>query len=181
MRAITIDALPVQVWPWILQIGQDRAGFYSYQLLENAVGAKMPKVEELVPEFQHRFLGDTVWLSDPQTHRGKAKLIVGELRENRAMILISPEDWQRQLEGKPIAGGTWGFILEPTQDGKTRLLMRSVSAAGALSAQRLLGLLWEGPHFIMERRMMQRIKTLVERSIEQRIILETVAVEVEPA
>lgn len=181
MRAITIDALPVEVWPWIVQIGQDRAGFYSYQQLENAAGAHMPKVERLVPEFQHRFTGDTVWLSDPLTYGGEGKLIVGCLQENRAMILISPEDWQRQLEDKPIAGGTWGFILEPTADGKTRLIMRSVSNAGAFSLERLQNYLWEVPHFIMERRMMQHIKELVEQSVEPRVTVETVVMEVEPA
>lgn len=181
MRAITIDALPVEVWPWIVQIGQDRAGFYSYQQLENAVGAKMPKVEHLVPEFQHRFIGDTVWLSDPFTYGGKGKLVIGYLQENRAMVLISPQDWQRQVEGKPITGGTWGFILEPTADGKTRLIMRSVSNAGTFSRERLQTYLWEVPHFIMERRMMQHLKTLVEQSAQRRITLETIEIEVEPA
>lgn len=141
----------------------------------------MPKVERVVPEFQHRFLGDTVWLSDPFTYGGKGKLIVGHLQQNRAMILISPQDWERRPAGKPIAGGTWGFILEPTADGKTRLIMRSVSRAGAFSAERLQTYLWEVPHFIMERRMMLHLKALVEHSFERTITLETVPIEVEPA
>lgn len=181
MRAITIDAPPERVWPWIVQIGQDRAGFYSYRELENAAGARMPKVEELVPEFQHRFVGDTVWLSDPRTYRGKGKMIVAYLEENRAMILVSPEDWQRVLGGKPIAGTTWGFILEPAPDDKTRLVMRSISKAGPFARERLLSYAWEIPHCIMEWRMMQHLKTLVERSITPRITVETVEIEVEPA
>lgn len=181
MRAVTIDASPVEVWPWILQIGQDRAGFYSYQLFENIAGANMPRVEEVIPEFQHRFVGDTVWLSDPHTYGGKAKMIVGDMKEHCAMILISPEDWERQVAGKPIAGGTWGFILQPAPGGKTRLLMRSVSSAGAISREQIRSLLWELPHFIMERRMMLHLKALVENAVDRRVILETIEIEVEPA
>lgn len=180
MRAITIDVEPARVWPWIMQIGQDRAGFYSYRQLENAAGARMPKVERLVPEFQHRFAGDTVWLSDPRTYGGRAKMTVGYLAENRAMILISPEDWERVLVGKPVAGGTWGFILERTRDGKTRLIMRSLLQAAPFSRQALLGYTWEFAHFIMERRMMSRIKELAEQSAPK-IRLETIEIEVEPA
>lgn len=180
MRAISIDALPWQVWPWIVQIGQDRAGFYSYRELENAAGAHMPKVEQLVPQFQHRFAGDTVWLAEPHTYGGKAKVIVGLLERDRAMILVSPEDWERVRVGKPISGGTWGFILEPAADGKTRLVMRSVTSVPPFSRAALAGYAWELPHFIMERRMMVHLKALVERN-SPRVRLERVEIAVEPA
>src|SRR5208337_411058 len=50
-HAITIQAPPQQVWPWLMQIGQDRSGFYSYTFLENLAGCEMPRVERLVPEW----------------------------------------------------------------------------------------------------------------------------------
>lgn len=181
MRALTIDAPPSHVWPWIAQIGQDRAGFYSYRELENAAGAHMPNVEHLEPKFPPRFPGDTVWLSDPGTYGGKGKMTVALLEENRAMILVSPQDWERVLTGKPIAGGTWGFILEPAAGAKTRLIMRSVSNARPFSRERLAGYAWELAHFIMERRMMTHLKELVERSVAPHISVETVEIDVEPA
>jgi hypothetical protein len=86
-RAVTVHAPAKAVWPWIVQIGQDRAGFYSYDVLENLFGAKMPSVDEIVPEWQHRTVGDTVWLSTPDSHGGNARMIVGWLELERAMVL----------------------------------------------------------------------------------------------
>jgi hypothetical protein len=56
-HAITIHAAPQKVWPWLMQMGQDRSGFYSYRFLENMVGCEMPKVERIVPEPQERRYG----------------------------------------------------------------------------------------------------------------------------
>jgi hypothetical protein len=55
-RAITIKAAPQRVWPWIVQIGYDRAGFYSYDLFDH--GAR-PSSRRLVPEFQYPMVGDS--------------------------------------------------------------------------------------------------------------------------
>src|SRR5512146_2147654 len=57
LRAITINAPAEQVWPWILQIGQDRAGYYSYTWLENVFRAEMHNTYRLVPEWQERHVG----------------------------------------------------------------------------------------------------------------------------
>ena len=62
-RTVEIDAPVSTVWAWLVQIGQDRAGFYSYQALENLAMADMPRVERIVPEWQNRELGETVWLA----------------------------------------------------------------------------------------------------------------------
>lgn len=156
MRAITIDAPPEKVWAWIQQIGQDRGGFYSYRVLENLAGAQMPMIEQIVPEFAPRTLGEEIWLSVPSSYGGKAKLAVAAIEKDRSMILVSMEDYERIKNGEPIRGGTWGFILQPLPDEKTRLVMRSVAA-------RPMPSFWELPHFIMERRMMTRIKELAER------------------
>jgi hypothetical protein len=59
-RAITIDAPPDVVWPWLAQLGQDRAGFYSYRWLENLAGCRMPDVREIRPDWQDRRVGQTV-------------------------------------------------------------------------------------------------------------------------
>ena len=57
-RAITIDAPPAVVWPWLMQIGQDRAGFYSNDYLENLTGANIHNADVIRPEWQVRAVGD---------------------------------------------------------------------------------------------------------------------------
>jgi hypothetical protein len=61
-RAVTIDAPISAVWPWLAQIGEDRGGFYSYSVLERAVGAHIENTNTIHPEWQDVHVGDTVWL-----------------------------------------------------------------------------------------------------------------------
>ena len=60
-RAITIDAPPSAVWPWIAQMGPSpRGGAYTYDWIENLLGLNMHSVDEVLPEFQHPRVGDTI-------------------------------------------------------------------------------------------------------------------------
>ena len=61
-RAITIDAPVDEVWPWVAQLGQDRGGFYSYEWLENLAGCRMRNADRIHPDWQHRDVGETVYL-----------------------------------------------------------------------------------------------------------------------
>src|SRR5438552_14659566 len=61
-RAITIDAPVAHIWPWMAQLGQDRGGFYSYDLLENIVGCEMPTDDLLRPDRQSWSIGDKLWM-----------------------------------------------------------------------------------------------------------------------
>ena len=70
-RAITIRAPVERVWPWLAQLGQDRGGFYSYDLLENLVGCEMPTIDRLDPEKQAWRPGDKLWMY-PQHKAGGA-------------------------------------------------------------------------------------------------------------
>ena len=72
-RAVTIDASAKAVWAWLVQIGQDRAGFYSYTWLENLFRCDMPRVDCIVPAWQNRVLGDVVWLARPDRYHGEAR------------------------------------------------------------------------------------------------------------
>ena len=62
-RAVTIHAPADRIWPWLVQIGQDRGGFYSYTWLENLAGARMKNASKILPEAQKRKVGDTVWMA----------------------------------------------------------------------------------------------------------------------
>src|SRR5829696_8726318 len=61
-RAITVEAPAGKVWPWLAQVGQDRGGFYSYEWLENLAGAQMHNADRVHPEWQHRDVGEIVFL-----------------------------------------------------------------------------------------------------------------------
>jgi hypothetical protein len=170
-RAVTIEASASVVWRWLLQIGQDRAGFYSYTWLENLARADMPEVRTIVPEFQHRVLGDSVWLARPDRYGGRARLVVAHLVEGRALVLVAPSDADAAITEGRAPHGTWGFLLEPIDARRTRLIARSrtgrLGSRWTLAAH--LGLL-EPAHFVMERRMLLTVKRLAEASAPEQAV-----------
>jgi len=156
-HAVTIDAKPEDVWPWLLQLGQDRAGFYSYDWLERAFGVDLHNVTQIRPEWQQRAVGDFVRATQPTYLGGLFGREVGwtitALQENRALVLDQ-----------------WGaFVLVPTPDGGTRFIIRSTFSDSRFPvwAAALEFMTFELPHFIMERRMMLSIKALAERHDER--------------
>ena len=104
-RAITIDAPPSDVWPWLLQVGYGRAGFYSYDLLDSL---GRPSAERVVPEFQAVGIGDWVPMSPTVNDTTAFKVDAFE-----------PAAWM--LWRKPDS--TWSWRLEPDGNG-TRLVTR---------------------------------------------------------
>ena len=143
-RAVTIEAPAASVWPWVAQLGQDRGGFYSYSWLENLAGCRMTNADRIHPEWQHRAVGDTVLL-----HPANG-LKVTRFEPGRVLA----------LEG-------WGaFVVEPDDPGRTRLVARAHSQRGL--AARIMTLLIEVPHFVMERRMLLGIKERAERGVPSR-------------
>lgn len=162
-RAITIQASAGEIWPWITQIGQDRGGFYSYTWLENLFGAKMRNADRLLPGVQERTAGDTVWMTPKERYGGKGCMKVAELEPGRAMVLVSPDDYDKVLETGRAPGGCWTFILKPLDDRTTRLILRSRGAEKETPPVRLFGrMVFDPAHFIMERKMMLEIKRLAE-------------------
>lgn len=151
-RAITIAAPAERIWPWLVQIGQDRAGFYSYDWMENLVGAGIHNADRIVPEWQHRVRGDFVPSLRPNYGGGRLRDIagwrVGWIEQNRGLALVG-----------------WGsFVLLPIDDHHTRLVVRTRAAAvpGAFFS-RFADLMFGRPlHFVMERRMLLGIQERVE-------------------
>ena len=162
-RAVTIQAPAEAVWAWLVQIGQDRAGFYSYRWLENLFRCAMPRVERIVPAWQQRTLGDIVWLARPDRYRGEARQKVVRIDRGRVLSLASPSDWGRLVRHQTSAGGTWTFILVPVSAQTTRLVVRSRGPEAPSVLGRLFWVMvFEPAHFIMERKMMLRIRQLAE-------------------
>ena len=162
-RAISIAAPADTVWACIIQIGQDRSGFYSYTWLENLFRCAMPRVERIVPEWQQRAVGDIVWLARRERYHGEARQKVVRIDRGRVLSLASPADWGRLVRHETSAGGTWTFILLPQTAGTTRLIVRSRGPEAPTMPGRLFWLMvFEPAHFIMERKMMLRLKQLAE-------------------
>jgi hypothetical protein len=157
-HAVTIEAGPDHVWPWLVQLGQDRAGFYSYDWLERAFGADVHNVREIRPEWQSRAIGDFV----PATQRGYLGGVFGDdlgwtvkhLEPQRALVLDQ-----------------WGaFVLLPLDDGKTRFIIRSSISQRDIPvwSAALNFTAFQFQHFVMQRRMMLTIKSLAEQSASNR-------------
>ena len=114
-RAITIEAPPAEVWPWVAQLGQGRGGFYSYDWLENLVGCRITSADRVVPEWQDVAPGDELRLH-PQVVLGVAQVDPG-----RALVVDG-----RPPDGSPGPpyGFTWSFVLRKHPHLATRLIVR---------------------------------------------------------
>jgi hypothetical protein len=155
-RAITATAPVDAVWRWLVQIGQDRSGFYSYTWLENAVGCRMPRVHELRDEWRCRVLGDRILMAPEERFDGKAYNVVQRVQPNEALVAVAPGDLERLDRGEQ-ATWVWQFIVRP---GETESTSRLIVRSRYLTPNRFL----EPIHFIMERKMMKTIVELAERT-----------------
>jgi hypothetical protein len=159
-RAIAIEAPAWAVWPWVAQIGQDRAGFYSYRLLENAVGCEMPNVQAIVRRFQSWAPGDKLWMYPARKAGGAGFATLVVYQPGRALGFAT-----RQIGMKPTepADASWSFVVEPMGDRASRLIFRGRGEGGLrlLPAAFTRGV-FEPMHFAMERRTMTAVKELAE-------------------
>lgn len=166
-RAITINGTPADIWPWLLQIGQDRGGFYSYDWLENLFGLDIHTADDIVPEYQDLEVDDFVAFA-PQNGAG---MMVAAIEPERALVLFAPDphfaEALQQQANEPgfEMEGSWAFVLEPLDEQSTRLIVRlRINHSPSALASTLITTLLEPTHFIMERKMLKGIKDRVERS-----------------
>ena len=159
-RAITIDAGPGRVWPWLAQIGMGRGGFDSYDTLENLVGCRIHSARRIVPELQQLRVGQLIRLAPSP---GPAYR-VGLLDPLRLLVLVGADTGSRQPDGDGKAGGlavSWQWLLLPLDGGRrTRLIARQ--RYDYPRRQRLLWRLANPVDFAMERRMLKSIKARAE-------------------
>lgn len=158
-HAITIHAPVSEVWPWLVQVGQTRGGFYSYTWLENLAGCQMHNADRVVPEWQTLRVGDVVWL-----HPQAPPLPVSLVDPGRALVLGGAANHAPAAEAPGGAGaGTWGFYLKAIDEQTTRLIIRLRwdRKPGLLNWLGNYGML-EPAHFVMERKMLLGIKQRAE-------------------
>lgn len=151
-RAITIAAPARAIWPWLRQMGQDRAGFYSHNWVERLLWSGIPDVHELHPEWQVLHAGDLV-----RTNR--------ELRPGHPLgwvvALIVP-DRLLVLRSRNLPAGTYSYVLEPLPGDATRLLLRDRMVWRWWQAPFRL-LVFEPLHAYMQTGQLEGIKGRAER------------------
>jgi len=144
-RAVTIAAPPDDVWPWLMQVGMGRAGFYSYDLLDNL---GRPSATTQLTEWQALGVGDLVApMTKPPTTG--TSFVVQSLEPGRHMVWAKPDS-------------TWAWTLTPLTAGRTRLVTRLKQRYRPNPAGVLTVILSEFGDFAMMRKMLLGIKQRAE-------------------
>lgn len=162
--AVTIDAPPADVWPWLLQMGYRRAGWYSWDWLDN-FGRRSSEV--LHPEWQSIKTGDI--LAGPGATDLERAWEVAALEPERLLSLRASVDFRgRRFDSRgprpsSYSDSTWSFLLKELPGGKTRLV---VSGYWETQPRWLLPIFnataLEWTHWIMQARQFANLKRLAE-------------------
>ena len=163
-RAIEIGAPAKHVWPWLVQFGLDKAGFYSYELLERMIGIPVTNLESIEFFMQSINVGDEVRLHpkapgipvaliEPERH-----ICFGKARDSNAGS--SREDLKR----------SWSIYITPTGADTCRLVVRGCfEETRKRPVQQRMAFALEQPiDFTMEQRMLRTVKRLAETGAGQR-------------
>ena len=142
-RAITVDAPPSAVWPWIAQMGPaPRGGAYTYDWIENLFGLNIHSTDRVLPEFQHPAPGDTIGVGNNPMR----------------IEVVEPE---RVFASRSANGNwVWTFVLQE-RDGQTRLISRNRLRLPTLASRIGMAPMIPGS-LVMERKMLRGIKARAE-------------------
>ncbi|WP_205718589.1 hypothetical protein [Actinomadura sp. WMMA1423] len=162
--AVSLPAPPEEVWPWLVQMGHGRGGWYSWDLLDN--GGR-PSADRVVPEWQDLAVGDRV----PAVPSGEAYFRVEVLDPERTLVLRSDLELPSGRSFDPrgplpraYSDGIWAFHLRRLPDGCTRLVVRTRGRGEPSFANRLFAWgLGEPAHFIMQHRQFRNLGRRVAR------------------
>lgn len=147
-RAITINASPAAIYPWLLQLDAEKGGWYSYDWLEtNLLRCPMINADRIHPEWQHRQVGDLVRMCPGES--GPPPFTVAQLHPNQALVMGHQEndEWVDLYQ----------FVIVPQEDGSSRLILRTRTM--------MTGGIWDIIHpgvFIMERGLLNGVKMRAE-------------------
>jgi len=152
-RAISVDAAPANIWPWLVQMGpHDRGGAYTYDWIENLLGLEMHSADEILSDLQQLEVGDAVFGKGGQAMRAAV------VEPERALVFRADDgNW------------VWAFVLEPGGEGRTRLISRNRFRSKAMPL--LMRIAWnlvvDPGSLVMERKMLRGIKERAERLSRQ--------------
>ena len=158
-HGVEIEASMAEVWPWIAQVGADRAGFYSYQWLENLAGCNIRNAESLHPAWEV-CVGASLKL-----HPSAAPLRVVRVEPGRFFVARAEADPTARASGKSWIEATWLFFLEPLGAKRSRFISRYRCACSEDIVTRIQfgPTLLEPIGFAMDRRMLLGVRKRVDR------------------
>lgn len=158
-HSIDIEAPPSIVWRYLMQLGCDRAGWYSIDALDND---GKPSIDHIVEGWETRKPGDKLWA----TPKGDGFFDVYEIEEKKHFILGN----ESQRLGEPFSS-TWTFILEPIGTDCTHLVTRARMKSQPPVKEWLLGTLWmPAIHALMQKTQLKHLKSICERDAQMRTI-----------
>ena len=148
-HAVSVDAPPDHIWPWLVQMGYQRGGLYSYDWLDRLFGfLDRPSTDRILPECQHLAVGHRIRLGP------REELTVAALEPNRALALnYKAHDFE----------WVWQFGLYPLGKCRTRLVTRGTQRVPNTIGGWLFMRVMEPVAFIMTRRMLLGLKQRAER------------------
>jgi hypothetical protein len=153
--AVTVNAPPEHIWPWLVQMGYRRGGLYSYDWLDRLFGyLDRPSATRVLPEFQHLAVGDEIPLG-----RGP-NWPVAIIEPNHALVL--------DMRNMPGIDWVWQFGLYAGDEKRTQLVSRSRVSSRTAWAH-LITYAIEPAGFLMTRRMLLGLKQRAERVSAQEL------------
>jgi proline iminopeptidase len=163
--ATTLPAPPERVWPWLVQMGLGRGGWYGWDWLDNH---GQPSADHIVAQWQHLQQGQRL----DSMPGGRNWMTVAALEPNRTLVLRSTYQWP---SGRTFAIGSgplpwaytdaiWSFHLRPVPGGRTRLVARTRARGRPRPVTWLFDLLLDEPlHFSMQVRQFHNLRARVGR------------------
>ncbi len=180
-RGVTIDAPVSQVWPWLVQMGFGRAGWYSFDSMDRrnkSADAILPEFQKLEPgEFMPIYNGGgfEVRSVDPEhalvlytdqsimNRQALATDQSSEMTNGDGSPLTEPKGMSMRMGGADFSA-SWAFILKPTEDGQTRLIERfRVKGSSGMPASAVMQEMMSTGLVLMARKQMLGIKDRAER------------------
>ena len=156
-HAVTIDSPPDDIWPWLVQMGYQRGGLYSYDWLDRLFGfLDRPSANEVLPAFQQLAIGDKIRLGP------REELTVAALEEKRMLALI--------YNAHGFAW-VWQFGLYPVNQQRTRLVTRGTERYKQTFGAWVFMRVMEPAAFIMTRRMLLGVKQRAEALRASRTVM----------
>jgi hypothetical protein len=165
-HAITIHATPPEIWPWLVQMGWRRGGWYTYRWVDRLLFPQnAPSADHIVPEFQDLHTGDRIPDGPPELG---CFFVVEELDPGHHLVLRSTTHLPPRLMNKNgvAMNWTWTFALEPFDPAETRFHFRWRAAMRPLWLRLIYQVVVMPADFVMGRSMCLGLKTRVERAAQ---------------
>lgn len=178
-HAVTIDAGPERIWPWLVQMGWHRGGWYTARWVDRLLFPENdPSAEQILPELQDLAVGDWVPDGNPETRCG---FTVERLEPNRHLVLRSIEHLPPQFRDRFGAwiDWSWAFVLRDAGPGRTRFVFRSRVRLGPWWLAAAYWAVIIPADFVMSRQMLLGVRRRATKRDQSRSI-ETAAASTMP-